>query len=788
VPSTTGGYYVAGGNGIDTTANNNGYIYCSSPTVCESKKSSGESYHINYGENKNRNGIIKCNNGKCKTIASGNGYFISKNSEELIYCENGSNCSIIKASIGYYNIAEDGSSDENKNIIECVAKTKVICEKRTAENGYYISNTSNILIYCDSSKCKTVYADNGIYRSATTTTVSTNYGRDNDNNNNNNNHISERSIQIVYNIITCSNTGCVQLGASELAAIPICTFENNKCFITTKYTTSSSVVSSIAAGGYCTNLDHSIIYFATDTIVIDPEIIDGTTSIYVTTTTTTNCIEVNDDHSFYYYTVNGNIYRISDGRIYQETRSGYYFINVETNVLANANNIDDYNNPNTKLFKCNDNNCYAVDTPESKTYYVDVNKKIIQYNPNNELYTFPYDKDIICIYNNNKCTPNSDLEGKEFCITYKGELVLASTDIKSRETGDCYKSNSIISYIYGYSQFFYEMNSNSAQIIETSGYYIINLASNSTASYKDFSNKNNAIKIYGCTLSVCKLYEPEEGLYYYDIVSRSMYKHENGEWSTPSKSGYVMVSTVPDEFYIYKFTTTMNKVTLEGKANSGYYYTVDNEMYDCEENNGCKKIANNGFYFTNNGEMYYCLYDSEGLEKTSCTKQNCNIGEYYYIDGVYYRCESGSIYNYISAKYCNYNERVVINFPTAINSDYPAEIHSSMEDISKNNNSTAIINNKVNNYLTVIPGIYTNCTYNYEEKNSNFDLLCINNYVTLDENDNPQICSVEQLGYVECIEDKSNKEKCNPSSAFARYKINLSLIFLISMIYFIFNN
>ncbi|ORX92748.1 scaffoldin [Neocallimastix californiae] len=648
---TAGGHYIAGGNDDDDTLLNNGYIYCTSSSHCENRKSNGESYFLNSGENKTRNGVIKCSSGRCESIDASYGYFISENPEELIYCENGGNCSIIKPATGFYNIAYDGSVDSNR---------------KKSTKGFYISNTSNILIDCTGSVCKPFYAKNGIFRSATTTTMAVNHSN------------NKRDTQIVYNIISCSDTGCVQLSASELAAIPICTFQNNKCFINDKLTSNSD--NSIASGDYCTNSDHSIIYFATDTIVVDPEIIDGTTSIYVTTTTTSNCIEVSDEYSSYFYAVNGSIYQ-----------------------------------------------------------------------------------DIKCIYNNNKCTPNTDLNGREFCITYKGELVLASTDIKSRESGDCYKSNNIISYIFGSSQYLYEMNSNSAQTVETTGYYVVSLATNSTASFKDYNSGVNIIKIYGCVLSSCKEYQPKEGIYYYDYLSRSMYKYEDGFWSTPSISGYAMASIYPNESYIYKFSTSMNRVTLEGKAISGYYYTVDDEMYDCDENKGCVKISNNGYYFTNNGEMFYCLYDSEGIEKTVCVKQNCNIGEYYFIDGIYYRCESGSIYNYISAKYCNFQ-------------------------YSEKNNSTAIINNTINNYLTVIPGIFTNCTYNYEKKSTKFDLLCINNFVALDEEKVAQICSVEQLGYVECIEDESNKKKCNPSSAFAKYSMNLGLILFISIIYFIFNN
>ncbi|OUM62214.1 hypothetical protein PIROE2DRAFT_20846 [Piromyces sp. E2] len=783
VSKVSPGYYLAGV--IDANANNNnGYIYCKSANACELKKSLSETYFLNSGMDKNKNALIRCvNGGRCQTITTGNGYFISGNPEELIYCENAGSCSTIKPSSGFYYTTDYGN-EETKKIIECKTKTTVVCEKKNADKGYYISNVSNVLINCMGSKCKTLKTYNGIYHSATTITTTTNYKKKRDP------ELNERNTQIVYNIITCTNTGCTQLSASELAAIPICTFDNNKCFITTKFSTTTSTITSVAAGGYCTNLDHSVIYFATDTIVVDPEIIDGTTSIYTTTTTTSNCLDISGDYSSYYYTINNSIYRLNDGSITQETRSGYYFINVDSNTLASGN-IDEYNNPNIKIFKCNDNSCYIVDSPSSTTYYADVNKRIIQYNANSNSFSFPYEKDIICIYENNKCTPNADLKNKEFCITYKGELVLAGSDINSRESGDCYKSSNIVSYIFGYSQFFYEMNSNSAQLVDTTGYYVISLSTNSTASYKDYTNKNNKIMIYGCISSQCKEYKPMEDVYYYDYLSRHMYKydHDHGEWTTPQTSGYVLASIIPNDLYVYKFSTNMNKVSLEGKAVSGYYYTVDDEMYDCDENSGCEKITDNGYYFTNNGEMYYCLYDSEGLEKTTCEKQNCFIGEYYYIDGTYYRCESGSIYNYISAKYCNYNERIIVNFPTAINNDYPPEIHNAISNISKNNNSTAIINNKINNYLTVIPGIFTNCTYNYEDKTTNFDLVCINNYVTLDDNDNAQICSIPQLGYVECISDESNKEKCNPSSAFSRYTLNTTFIFLLTiLLYCIFEN
>jgi len=77
-------------------------------------------------------------------------------------------------------------------------------------------------------------------------------------------------------------------------------------------------------------------------------------------------------------------------------------------------------------------------------------------------------------------------------------------------------------------------------------------------------------------------------------------------------------------------------------ANYGYYYTVDSEMYHCnqDEDGNYVPISNNGHYFTNSGEVYYCVHDSEELEPTECTKQDCVSSQYYYIDDAYYRCES----------------------------------------------------------------------------------------------------------------------------------------------------
>jgi hypothetical protein len=85
-----------------------------------------------------------------------------------------------------------------------------------------------------------------------------------------------------------------------------------------------------------------------------------------------------------------------------------------------------------------------------------------------------------------------------------------------------------------------------------------------------------------------------------------------------------------------------------------------------------------------------------------------------------------------------------------------------------------------------VSGIFTNCTYNVEETSSAFDLVCMNNYVVMDrETDEVKICSVEQYGYVECIENEDNPKKCNISSS-AKYLIQPSLSLALSFILLLF--
>jgi len=70
-----------------------------------------------------------------------------------------------------------------------------------------------------------------------------------------------------------------------------------------------------------------------------------------------------------------------------------------------------------------------------------------------------------------------------------------------------------------------------------------------------------------------------------------------------------------------------------------------------------------------------------------------------------------------------------------------------------------------------------------EETKSNFDLVCVNNFVSVDETtDDVKICSIEQLGYVECVEDENNPEKCNVSSSHTRISLSIFCVVVATML------
>jgi len=719
---------VAGGNSYYLSTLVGYIIKCTSNTGCDNVPIVSETYFLNAAFTPSSTGssshqLIYCNGSQCEGLTTTSGHYVNGDTGGVITCEstnNGGQC-----------------SSEEVNI-----------------NNFYISSNPNILIKCTTKPCENVQAKIGIY-------LAGNSGKQ---------------------FIQCDSTTCNKLQNNEVEKIPECEITGNKCVVVNRPGGTTEANSLIPEGGYCTNEDKNVLYFATNTIELKDSIV---------VTSSSNCIPASSSSYQKYYTVGSTIYHIDDGEVSQITAPGYYFINTSSNKLVTGSKIEDYNNSYVKLYKCNGVSCVVVPNPSSTTYYVDVSKRIFKYTGNT--FSFAYDKDVLCAYSNNKCVPNTDLKSTEFCVTSAGELVIAAGDIEAKKSGNCYKSSTINNEIFGYSSNLYKLNLYDATLVDNTGYYLVSISSNSTTEYKEFSSKNNDIILYGCSLSSCTIRTPEEGVYYYDNISHYLVRYDaaSSQWIYPTSDGYALISTEPGEQYVRKFTvdsTATNKVTITEKVSDGYYYTTDNEMYECPNTEGssCDLINESMYVMTNDNELYYCNVDDDNLASTVCNKQSCVLGELYYIGGYHFRCVTGNIFNILSTKYCNTDELVVVNFPTAFSETYPSNVKNAVDEISKNNNNTATVK-AGSNHLTVIPGIFTNCTYDKEEKMASFDLVCIENYVVLDNEKEPQICSTAKLGFVGCNEDSENPDKCNPSSAatifLSKIAIAFAMLFLGFMLY-----
>jgi len=842
--------------GVYVGYNGSGVIKCTSSSQCTFIKASNTVNYINNGIDKQKYGIINCSKRKgCSVNKAKNGYYITYLNTLLIHCS-GISCNEILPTAGYYESGDSSSLTNDNTIINCNKNGSVVtCALEKSSSGFYLTPNSNSLILCkNNGKCNSVLVKNGFFRSAIKSTkysyprssIINRYINDNNNNDYTNNYLNtsntipleystnkniyvnqlnisrsideeyidkdpmsislkSRESENGYSIIRCISGKCMELTLEEVASIPVCEFDNNKCYITNEYAMIKGATTSISAGDICTDAERSVFYFATDTVIVKPNVIAGVMATYVHTTTNSNCLLASASFKSMYFTGGTNIYRIDNDSIIQILDPGYYFINIAKRKLISGYKDEDYNDENVKLFSCNNKSCRIHDKSTTVSYVADVNKHILRYDPYNNKYSLAYETDVICIYDDHhhQCIPNANIGRRQFCITYKGELVLAKTEIKSRESGECYKADTINTRIYAYSEQqqqsqLFSMNLYSAQKIDEDGYYIVNTSTNtpppiiqknSNKNNKN-KNKNNNYTLYGCFKFSCKIYMPEKATYYYDKNTKNLYHFNNGRWNIPeASSGFALISLDPNHTFIQKFTTTtLNEIEIKKDTiKDGYYYTVDKEMYHCHENDGdngnltCKKIENSGYYYTRSGEVYYCIYDSEELEDTECTKKMCIHGQYYYFNNGYYYCQTHSVLVPVSSRYCSYNDHVIIHFPPGLINEFPGAIKKEITSVEVINRSSSLTTKqKNNNYLKSYYGVFTNCTYDADEATSTFDLICMNNYVRLEQKvNNVQICSVENLGFVECEEDKQNPEKCYISSGIT----NTRFIYYSSLLY-----
>jgi len=722
-------------------------------------------FYINKGANSFNDQLISCTNNNCVIIPPEEGYYLSDKNDRIIHCNSSNECKEETTVEGYY---PDSNSYVNgiNYIIHCAynSTNDMNCFKEEANDGFYLSINSETLVNCinDDNTCKTISNKPGIYISAILRNVTLSNGlasRD----------LSTTLNQQDRNLISCNAIECNQLTEEELMAVPICEYSNDKCFISLRYSSFRMQTNLITLGGYCTDYYHSQLYFATDSINTSPNI-DNLDYDKLFNSLDKNCIKASSAYRSYYYTVENTIYTIDDNQISQRIDKGFYFIDTEKNSLLNSNLIKAYNEYSIKLFECNGEYCNKIENIPNILYFVDINRRIFKYDPDHHKYFFAYDKDTTCTYHRNKCKVSKNVNDEEFCISTNGQIIALQSQITTESEGSCIMVESINSEAYIFYKNLYRLSGYSAELVIEKGNYLINNITHTSAELKDFKDSAQQIILYGCTGDYCNAFTPSEGVYYYDNLLKSLFKFENNIWTKANTSGYAYISLYPGYAHILNFDIVDGETSITSKdLTYGNFYTIDQKMFNCDENNvQCHEMEDTGYFMTSIGEIYYCEYNSKtttqkvyedsSLESSdkgyrnilsSCIKKKCNVGEYYYIKNNYYQCRKDSIFSLMRMEQCidnidvedikkNHKDiasaegfgKYIIHFPLMDQENYPDNIKYMNYLINIHNNSTAEDSYLSTDYLSTISGVFNNCRYDLETATMVFDLFCINNYVS----------------------------------------------------------
>ncbi|OUM62957.1 hypothetical protein PIROE2DRAFT_10647 [Piromyces sp. E2] len=778
-----------------------GIIFCSENSECNLEREVSN-YYINSGYQRKSFPLIYCNKGKCNGSIEIDGYYLMHNPSTLIRCLN-HQCKIINAVTGYYL-----NSDNKKYNIMCIKfNTKVSCGRRIASRGIYISADNNVLLNCMKEHCYEDEVYNGIYRASSTFELIPNGS-----------HRDQGDIKVMYNLISCENYFCKELTIPELSSIPVCSYSNGICFIAkSPHTTEENKKNYLSPGEYCTNENRSILYLSTGIISSK----ENSNTVFLPSEK--NCILASNAYADNYFFFTNKIYKLDDGKIAEITKIGFYMINTSTNTLINSHTIEDYNKDSVEVYYCNGNYCNYWEKPEIVTYLTDIHNRIFRYSPKYNDFSFAYDHDIRCVYTRNYCIIESDRnENNEFCLTENGELVLLipsrkndidhhkrnrnmvlPSQILTNYTMECIKANQESDTVYGLTEHFYQLNLKSAKLINNSGYYIVNNYTNKVIDYKDFNKFDHPVKIYSCIKGQCDIIKkPSPNYYYYDHINQLMLKFhpDNSTWELLTNSGYIYASIHPKYESLFKYTTLSGRISLNMIAEEGDYYTLDDKLFSCtkinENDYGCEQITQPKYYFTVNGFIFHCEnveYEEEDHTKTSfqCTKMKCNQNEIYSIYDNYYRCTSNDLLLKINNKQCTFNDKVVINYPTMFSNAMDEDVYRQVlnaEVLQEKYVFKTSLSKKIkSNVIHSIHGVFTNCTYDKEVKVFNFDLICAEDQIMVNLNTKIiEICSKMDYGFIQCVAEDSNPDKCKPNSAIAIGISNIKLLITILSLCFIF--
>lgn len=235
---------------------------------------------------------------------------------------------------------------------------------------------------------------------------------------------------------------------------------------------------------------------------------------------------------------------------------------------------------------------------------------------------------------------------------------------------------------------------------------------------------------------------------------------------------------------------SMEKRGRKKKNNKLHYTNPDDKNPQIELHSG----KNSTESMTKKNDIDY-LSARTIIKEMVCHVRFCHPNEIYLIEDNYYICnKNGNSFTRYNQKVCDHSKRVIINYPIMFYSTYyDDKIRYMARGIESANNSTAVRKEDDNYGISIISGVYTNCTYNKSARKMDYDLVCIENHVIIDEEkQEPAICNINANGYTACVPDENNEFMCQPSSSYSFFKniytfnYYLFILTILSFIYLLF--
>jgi len=370
-----------------------------------------------------------------------------------------------------------------------------------------------------------------------------------------------------------------------------------------------------------------------------------------------------------------------------------------------------------------------------------------------------------------------------------------NTMVNGNFTMSCIKAHQEGNAVYGLTkEHFYQLHLKSASLVTSSGYYLVNPYNHQGIDPKDFTRPGLTPTIYSCWEGQCEVTKkPSSQYYYYDNRSQLLVKYRsfNSTWEVLNSSGYVHVSLNPRYQSIFRYSPLLDRIALTSIAEEGDYYTVDEKLYSCvkmgENDYSCERITTASDYFTVNGFILHCedkeMEEEEEEEEEEdqkkaiensfqCKIMKCNTNEIYSFYEDYYRCQSNHLLLKINNKQCSFNEKVVINYPVMFNNAIDEDVYRQvlntdvLQEKYQRKMSWARRRKSDDNIIPSIHGVFTNCTYDKEVKVFNYDLICAEDQVMVNLHTKVvEICSKTDFGFVQCVAEENNPDRCNPNAS-----------------------